>query len=105
MSRQVSKARRDQMQLAQLEASSMSKLFYASKEIEKMGQDRYMGSGLIITIQTLGLDEKAKFMIGDGLSKETILGLLNDIKRTQQLSEGMFSLTNEVRELLRDKVK
>lgn len=102
MSRQVSKARRDKMQLAQLEASSMANLFYASKEIEKMTRETHYGSGFIITIQTLGLDEKAKFMIADGFSKETAIALLKDIERTQQITEKMFSVTHEVRQVLKD---
>jgi len=69
--------------LLQFKASDILTLAKAYKDIKKADKQRYMASGVIITIQNLsGTVIVESVMISDGLSDATISALQADIKAT-----------------------
>jgi len=61
----------------------------AYRNIDKCGQDRYMGSAVTITIRNINKDKNIvveEVAISDGLSPETIAAIKADIKRSYDLS-------------------
>ena len=69
-----------------LEAQDVGSVNAAWRDIGKTGQDRYMASGVIISITNLsGKELIAPVMVQDGLSEDTIGGLKADFARTMKL--------------------
>lgn len=67
----------------QYKASLIHTYHFAGAELLKCGNDRFMGSGLIVQIKSLtGKELVTPFMIKNGLSNTTINGLLDDMQRT-----------------------
>lgn len=63
-------------------ASSLHRLVQAYTDIRKTTKDRYMGSGILITIKNINQSNDTiceEFMIKDGLSDDTIKAIQNDI--------------------------
>jgi hypothetical protein len=72
--------------LLQSKAHDIGTLASANRDIGKANTDKYMASGVIITVQNLsGANIVEPFMIVDGLSAETIAAIRADIKRTYDL--------------------
>lgn len=70
-----------------LKAGQLYTLKTASEELNKCGCDKYMASGLIVTITDLSGREVVKpFMCADGLETETIKALQIQIKKTKDLT-------------------
>lgn len=69
---------------------TLSKAF---KDVSKCNSDKYMASGVIITIRDLsGKEVVESFMISDGLSEDSIAALKADIKRTYDLRVSLNKL-------------
>jgi len=71
-----------------LKANDITVLANAFKNIDKTSSNRYMASGVTITINNInkeGFNIVEEFMIVDGLSQETINAIKNDIKRSYDL--------------------
>lgn len=67
-------------------AHDILRLATSHKDIAKLTTDRYMASGLIISIRNLsGNTVIEDTLIADGLSPETIAAIQADIKRTHDL--------------------
>lgn len=58
-------------------------------QLEKCGCDRYLASGLIVTITNLsGIAVVEPFMCQDGLEADTIKALQSQLLKTQALTDG-----------------
>jgi hypothetical protein len=69
--------------LLQYKAMDVMTLFMAYHAMKKVNKDKYMASGVIVTIQNLsGETIVGPFMVQDGLSAETIAAIQADIKAT-----------------------
>lgn len=69
--------------ILELEAQLSHRYAFADTEIHKAGTDRMMGSGVLIQISALGgKDIINPVIIRDGLSKETIAAIREDLKRS-----------------------
>ena len=69
-----------QRQIKELEAQLVHRLAFTAKELDKFNRDKFMGSGVIITIEGLGGRIKLNpVMIRDGLSHATIDALKADL--------------------------
>ena len=65
------------------EASQSYRHHFASKALEKLSTDIFMGSGLVVAITLLsGAPAFEPVMISGGLSKETIAALKSDLARS-----------------------
>ena len=65
------------------EASQSYRHHFASKALNKLSTDNFMGSGLIVSITLLsGAPAFEPVMISGGLSKETITALKADLVRS-----------------------
>jgi len=79
--------------LMQAKAHDIGTLANANREIAKANTDKYMASGVIVTVQNLsGAVIVEPFMISDGLSAETIAAIRADIKRTYNLRLALNKL-------------
>lgn len=70
-------------------ANLRSRYCEAYRSLDKCGQDRFMGSGLMIAVRNINKTNPIMFeevMIADGLSPETIVALKVDIKRSYDLT-------------------
>jgi hypothetical protein len=70
-----------------LKASQLFVLTDAYRKIDKCGQDRYMGSGITLTIKNINKDNNViveEVIITDGLSPETIAAIKADLKRSYE---------------------
>ena len=75
-------------QLEILRASDIHRLTDAYKKIEKCSIEKYMASGVTLTIKNINKENFViceEFMIADGLSDETIESIKKDIKRAYDL--------------------
>ena len=67
--------------LLNYKAMDIMNLVNAYRNVAKTGKDKYMASGVIVTITNLnGVNIVDPVMIADGLSAETIAALQADIK-------------------------
>lgn len=65
----------------QYQASDLHAYASAHHELQKLGKDRYLASGVIVTIQNLSGETKVgPVMISDGLSAESIAALMADVR-------------------------
>ena len=65
------------------EASQTYRHHFASKALDKLSTDNFMGSGLVVSITLLsGAQAFEPVMICNGLSKETIAALKADLVRS-----------------------
>lgn len=65
------------------QASQVYRHHFASKALDKLNTDKFMGSGLIVTVTyTSGEQAFEPVMIKNGLSKETIAALKADLARS-----------------------
>jgi hypothetical protein len=76
----------------QLEGHDILNLHYAKEYLKALSTDHYMASGLIVEIKNLSGSSKIKVCISDGLSKETIKELTNDINRTLDTRLGYLGV-------------
>lgn len=75
-------------QLLHCKAYDISTLYASYRDMDKTGNDRYMASGVIISIQNINKTKSTIIeptMIMDGLSAETIEAIKKDIKRSYDL--------------------
>lgn len=80
-------------QIEILKADNLFNLSQAHANIGKCGQDRYMGSGVAITVRNINKENNViceEFLIADGLSPETIEAIKNDIKRSYELKLSLI---------------
>lgn len=94
-SRKLTPAQRAAKDLREYKAMDIMTLAQAHEAMMNTGTDRYMASGVIVTITNInGVGETivGPFMIKDGLSKETIKALRADIKATYDLRLAMNGL-------------
>lgn len=69
-----------EQQIKDLESQLIHRLAFTAKELDKMSRDKFMGSGVIITIEGLGGRIKLEpVMIRDGLSPATIEAIKADL--------------------------
>jgi len=71
-----------------LEAGNINRLTEAYRKIDKCTIKNYMASGVTLTIKNINKKNFTicdEFMIGDGLSDETIEAIKKDIKRAYDL--------------------
>lgn len=71
-----------------LKVESIHRLTDAYKNIDKCNMEKYMASGITITIKNINKKNHViceEFMINDGLSFETIEAIKRDIKRAYDL--------------------
>lgn len=76
-------------ELRVLKASRLSVYCAAYRNLDKCGQDRYMASGVTITIKNINKTDNTiveEVIIADGLSPETIAAIKADIKRSYELT-------------------
>jgi len=60
---------------------------FAEMEIEKLSVDHLLGSGAVLSLQVLGRTSSTlPVLIRDGLSKETIMAIKADLKRSYELA-------------------
>lgn len=72
-----------------LEAYLTTHLFGAYRDLDNLGCDKYMASGLIVTITNLdGISVCKRFVCVDGLEQDTINCLKKQIKKTLDLQES-----------------
>ena len=65
------------------EASQSYRHHFASKALDKLSTDNFLGSGLVVSITLLsGAKPFEPVMISGGLSKETIAALKTDLVRS-----------------------
>lgn len=75
-----------QRQVRELHAQLASTYYFADKELHKAGEPLF-GSGVLVTLHALGGREiTPPFMIGDGLSADTIAALRADLQRSYKLA-------------------
>lgn len=74
-----------EIELSNLKAHDLFNLFLAKKEIDKMTEMNYMASGVKIEIKDLSGKILTDFLISDGLKKETIDALKNEIEKTTKI--------------------
>lgn len=82
-------------ELRVLKASELFTICEAYRNINKCGQDRYMASGVTITLKNINQDKNTiveEVCIADGLSLATITAIKQDIKRSYDLKND-FPLT------------
>ena len=73
-----------------LKASSNTTRYYAKKDLNTKDSSSYMASGLILEIKNLsGVTVVGPVMISDGLSRESIDALIQDIDRSIKLSDNL----------------
>ncbi len=69
-----------------LEAQDVGAIYAAMRDIGKTGQDKYMASGIIVTVTNLsGKELIAPTLVQDGFSSESIEALGADFHRTMML--------------------
>ena len=64
------------------EACQIYRLHSADQEIKKLTTGRFVGSGIILTVHSLNVQELVRPVIINGLSDKTIEGLREDFART-----------------------
>lgn len=95
MTKKITPAQRAAKDLREYKAMDIMTLAKAHEDMLKTGSDRYMASGLIITITNIngtGETVVGPVMIKDGLSADTIAALRADIKATYDLRLAMNKL-------------
>ena len=93
--KKLTAAQRAAKDLREYRAMDIMTLAQAHEAMLKTGTDRYMASGVIVTITNInGTGETivGPVMIKDGLSQETIRALRADIKATYDLRIAMNGL-------------
>lgn len=71
---------------AALKSQLSSTLVAAFENIAKCGKDKYMGSGVIISVKKLdSTDVVSPFTLRDGMSEDLIYALRNDICKSFEL--------------------
>lgn len=91
--KKLSRAAQNAKDLLQYKAHDIGTLSAAYREIAKANTDKYMASGVIITVQNLsGATIVEPFMVQDGLSADTIAALQADIKRSYDLRISLAKL-------------
>lgn len=69
--------------LRALKAQDIGTLSKAHADAQRLGKDRFLASGVIVSVTTIGGTTLLEpVMIADGLSDETIKALRRDIKAT-----------------------
>lgn len=69
-------------ELRQWKAGDIMFLSKAHADLKRVGRERFLGSGVILSITALnGTDLVEPVLINDGLSDETIEALRRDVKR------------------------
>ena len=63
------------------EACQIHRLYFADQEVKKFTTDRFMGSGIILTVHSLDGKELVSPVMINGLSDKTIEGLREDFAR------------------------
>lgn len=95
MSILLSKKFRLAHQLRVCKAGDISTLAIAYKHMDKTSSDRYMASGVTITIKNINANDEViveEVLISDGLSKETIEAIKADIKRSYDMRLSLNKL-------------
>lgn len=95
MAKKLTAAQKAAKELREYKAMDIMTLAQAHEAMLKTGSDRYMASGVIVTITNInGLGETivGPVMIKDGLSADTIAALRADIKSTYDLRLAMNGL-------------
>ena len=65
------------------QASQIYRHHFASKALDRLNTDKFMGSGLIVTVTYLSGEQAFEpVMICNGLSKETVAALKADLARS-----------------------
>lgn len=94
MAKRPTKAETLAKDLMQTKAQDIGRLSHSHKIVGTLTTDKYMASGLIVTIKDLNgnvvMDET---LIADGLSPDTIASIRADIKRTYDLRLAHNTLT------------
>jgi len=70
------------------EASSVSRLHDAHRDLKNCSEEKYTSSSLTITVKNINKDNTTvieEFVINDGFSKELIEALKKDIKKSYDL--------------------
>ena len=74
-------------EIVELKAQLAHTYHFASIKIKKLDEARLMGSGVLVKLHYLGGKEAClPFVIKDGFSEGTITALLEDVKKSYQLS-------------------
>lgn len=87
------------VELLQHKAQDIGTLFRAHAALAKLGKDRYMASGVIVSVTNLsGKPLVEPVLIADGLSRDTIDALRRDVKASYdyRLTMNKIKDTNDV---------